>query len=116
VRRVIVKLWPGKFEQQKKKRAQEITQAVTSTLNYGEESISIAIEEVQAAEQVYEPDILAKSETLHKEPGYDLATVRHGPAGGDRRFPERHRASVFTAGAHLGISEPSSRYFPFLGR
>jgi hypothetical protein len=35
IRHVIVKLWPGKSEQQKKKLAEEITCAVTDTLHYG---------------------------------------------------------------------------------
>jgi len=71
---VIVKLWPGKSEQQKKKLAAEITQAVMSTLHYGEESVSVGIEEVKAAdwtEQVYKPDIIAKGGTIYKEPGYE---------------------------------------------
>jgi 4-oxalocrotonate tautomerase len=37
---VIVKLWPGKSEHQKKKLAEKITKAVISTLHYGEESVS----------------------------------------------------------------------------
>jgi 4-oxalocrotonate tautomerase len=39
---VIVKLWPGKSEQKKKKLAVEITKAVMATLHYGEESVSVA--------------------------------------------------------------------------
>jgi len=72
---VIVKLWPGKSEQQKKKLAEEITKAVMSTLHYGEESVSVGIEEVKAkdwTEQVYKSDILAKRDTIYKEPGYAL--------------------------------------------
>jgi 4-oxalocrotonate tautomerase len=71
---VIVKLWPGKSEQQKEKLAEGITKAVMSTLNYGEESVSVGIEEVKAkdcTEQVYKPDILAKRDTLYNEPGYE---------------------------------------------
>lgn len=70
---VIVKLWPGKSEQQKTKLAEAITQAVMSTLNYGEESVSVAMEEIAAkdwTEQVYQPDILGKPTTLYKKPGY----------------------------------------------
>ncbi len=37
---VIVKLWPGKSEQQKKRLADSITLAVTDVLHYGEESVS----------------------------------------------------------------------------
>jgi 4-oxalocrotonate tautomerase len=71
---VIVKLWPGKSERQKRKLADEITKAVMSTLRYGEESVSVAMEEVKAAdwtEKVYKPDILAKRDTLYKEPRYE---------------------------------------------
>ena len=71
---VIVKLWPGKSERQKRKLADEITKAVMSTLRYGEESVSVAMEEVEAAdwtEKVYKPDILAKRDRLYKEPGYE---------------------------------------------
>jgi 4-oxalocrotonate tautomerase len=41
---VIVKLWPGKSEQQKKRLAVAITRDVMSILHYGEESVSVAME------------------------------------------------------------------------
>ena len=59
---VIVKLWPGKSEAQKKNLVEEVTKAVMSTLNYGEESVSVGIEEVEPqywTEKVYKPDIRA---------------------------------------------------------
>ena len=71
---VIVKLWPGKSEQQKRKLAKEIAQAVMTTLSYGEESVSVGIEEVDAKdwmEKVYNPEIRAKPNTIYKNPGYD---------------------------------------------
>jgi 4-oxalocrotonate tautomerase len=71
---VIVKLWPGKSEQQKKKLADEVRKAVTSTLHYGDESVSVGIEEVPAPEwkeKVYKPDILGKRQTIYKQPEYD---------------------------------------------
>jgi 4-oxalocrotonate tautomerase len=71
---VIVKLWPGKSEQQKMRLAEEITQAVMTTLSYGEESVSVGIEEVDAKdwmEKVYNAEIQAKPETIYKKPGYD---------------------------------------------
>ena len=71
---IVVKLWPGKSEQQKKRLAQEITQAVMTTLSYGEESVSVGIEEVDAKdwmEKVYNPEIRAKPKTIYKKPGYD---------------------------------------------
>ena len=72
---VIVKLWPGKSEQQKIRLAEEIVKDVTSVLNYGEESVSVAIEEVKPqdwAEKVYQPDIVNNSEKLYKKPGYTM--------------------------------------------
>ena len=71
---IIVKLWPGESERQKRNLAAEITKAVVATLHYGEESVSVAMEEVKAAdwtEKVYKPDIVAKRDTLYKEPGYE---------------------------------------------
>jgi 4-oxalocrotonate tautomerase len=71
---VIVKLWSGKSEKQKNRLAEEITKVVMSTLNYGEESISVAIEEIEPKEwtqKVYKPDILGKPATIYKKPGYD---------------------------------------------
>ena len=70
---VIVKLWPGKSEKQKAKLAEEITKAVTTVLNYGEESVSVAMEEIRPdawMDEVYEPDILGKPKQIYKKPGY----------------------------------------------
>jgi 4-oxalocrotonate tautomerase len=72
---VIVKLWPGKSEQQKRRLVEAITRDITTVLNYGDESVSVALEEVTAAEwgdKVYRPDIVGKSATLYKKPGYDM--------------------------------------------
>lgn len=72
---VIVKPWPGKSEQQKVRLAEEIVKDVTKVLNYGEESVSVAIEEVEPqdwAEKVYQPDIVNNSEKLYKKPGYTM--------------------------------------------
>jgi 4-oxalocrotonate tautomerase len=70
---VIVKLCPGKSELQKQTLAAEITKAVMETLHYGEESVSVAFEEVAAKDwmaKVYAPDIRAKPGTIYKKPGY----------------------------------------------
>ena len=72
---VIVKLWPGKSDQQKTRLAEKIAKNVMDVLNYGEESVSVAIEEVEPedwAEQVYQPDIVNNSEKLYKKPGYTM--------------------------------------------
>jgi len=73
--RVIVKLWPGKSEAQKTRLAEKITQDVMDVLGYGEESVSVALEEVKSsdwAKQVYQPDIKTKWDTLYKKPGYSM--------------------------------------------
>jgi 4-oxalocrotonate tautomerase len=70
---VIVKLWPGKSDKQKARLAQEITRAVMTVLNYGEESVSVAMEEVAPDEwmnKVYKPDILDEADGIYKKPGY----------------------------------------------
>ena len=72
---LIVKLWPGKSEQQKTQLAEEIVEDVINVLNYGEESVSVAIEEIKPqdwAEKVYKPDILNNPEKIYKKPGYDV--------------------------------------------
>jgi 4-oxalocrotonate tautomerase len=72
---VIVKLWPGKSEEQKAQLAERISQAVMDVLNYGEVSVSVAMEEVKSpdwSKQVYQPDIKAKWDKLYKKPGYEM--------------------------------------------
>ena len=72
---VIVKLWPGKSEQQKARLAEKIVEDVTTVLNYGKESVSVAFEEVDSqdwAEKVYQPDIVRNSDRLYKKPGYTM--------------------------------------------
>ena len=44
-------------------------------LDYGDESVSVAVEEVDAAEwaaKVYQPEIVRKSAHLYKKPGYTM--------------------------------------------
>ena len=75
---VIVKLWPGPSEQQKARLAEAIVKDVMDVLGYGEESVSVAMEEVEPrdwAEKVYKPDIENKPEQLYKKPGYDLSEL-----------------------------------------
>jgi 4-oxalocrotonate tautomerase len=75
---VIVKLWPGKSEAQKDRLAERITKDVMDVLHYGEESVSVAVEELSAKDwkkKVYEPDIASHPERLYKEPGYDVSEL-----------------------------------------
>jgi 4-oxalocrotonate tautomerase len=71
---VIVKMHSGRSEQMKTALAEALTKAVMDTLGSGEESVSVAIEDIQPkdwTERVYKPDILAKADVIYKKPGYD---------------------------------------------
>ena len=72
---VIVKLWPGKSEQQKIQLASEITQSVMKTLHYGEESVSVSFKDIESADwasKVYQTDIVGNEKNLYKKPGYTM--------------------------------------------
>ena len=72
---VVVKLWPGKSEAQKQRLADKIAKDVMDAFNYGEESVSVAFEEVRSQDwkqKVYEPDIQDKWDTVYKRPGYEM--------------------------------------------
>ena len=75
---IIVKLWPGKTDQQKADVTDAIVADVTRILGFGEHSVSVAMEEIAPADwkaKVYEPDIVARRDRLTKEPGYDAAAL-----------------------------------------
>jgi len=68
-------MWPGKSEKQKARLAEAITRDVMDILHYGDESVSVAIEEIKArdwAEEVYRSDIKKNWDKLYKEPGYTM--------------------------------------------
>jgi 4-oxalocrotonate tautomerase len=63
---VVVKLWPGKSDQQKARLTEKITQDVMEVLHYGEESVSVGFEEIKSLdwkEKVYKPEIQDKWES-----------------------------------------------------
>jgi len=47
---VILKLWPGKSEHEKTRLAEAITKDVMNIFDYGEESVSVAMEEIKPEE------------------------------------------------------------------
>jgi 4-oxalocrotonate tautomerase len=72
---VIIKLVSGKSEQQKVQLAEEIVKDVMKVLNYGEEAVSVAFEEINPpawTAKVYKPDILGQPGKLYKKPGYTM--------------------------------------------
>lgn len=70
---IIIKLYPGKSEDQKINLVENITTVVCENLNLNESSISVSIEEVPPelwAKEVYQKDIIDNQENLYKKPGY----------------------------------------------
>lgn len=71
---VIVKLHPGRSEEQKKQLAEAITKDVMEIAKCEEKVVSVAFEEAESkewAEKVYRPDILNSQANLYKKPGYN---------------------------------------------
>ncbi len=70
---ISIKLYPGRSEQQKVRLAEQIVKDVISLLESSEDSISVAIEEINPedwVEKVHKPEILNNPEKLYKKPGY----------------------------------------------
>ncbi len=71
---VIVKLYAGRSEEQKKKLADAIVKDVVAAIQCQEKAVSVAFEEFDPKdwpEKVYKPDILDKEATLYRKPGYN---------------------------------------------
>ena len=72
---IIVKMYPGRTEEQKLEMTARMTDVLMETLKVGVDSLSVAIEEISPEnwkEAVYQPDIMDKQETLYKKPGYQI--------------------------------------------
>ena len=70
---IVVKLYTGRSEAQKQQIAEEMTLAIMRSAKCGEDSVSVAIEDVAPQDwdaEVFMPEIAAKSDTLYKKPGY----------------------------------------------
>ena len=70
---VIVKMYPGRSEQQKAQLAEAITQQVMTIARVGADAVSVAIEEITAKDwpdQVYRPDNHGHADQLYKKPAY----------------------------------------------
>ncbi|MCA9554620.1 MAG: tautomerase family protein [Myxococcales bacterium] len=71
---LIVKMYSGRSEDEKRALTAALTRAVTATLGYPEASVSIELEDVEPSrwvDDVYRPDVLARMDRLSKKPGYD---------------------------------------------
>ena len=112
---VVVKLRPGKSDQQKTRLADAITKDVMDILHCGEESVSVAMEEIKSqdwVETVYTPDIKANWDKLYKKPGYDETDLRarrylqgHGRNRNDATHHYNHLAFAVRFGGIEGSDE-----------
>ena len=71
---IIVKLYPGRTDEQKRRLADEIVKDVVAIAKCEKKSVSVAFEEVEPddwPEKVYKPDILNKKDSLFVKPGYN---------------------------------------------
>ena len=69
---IVVKLWPGRTEEQKTAMARALVEAAGKNLNASPEWLSVAIEEVAPEnweEQVVTPEIDGKADTLYFRQG-----------------------------------------------
>ena len=71
---VVVKLYSGKTERQKQALAQAVTEAVTRTLNYGEESVSVGRRRAKGL------DGKSLQARHHRQAGHHLQEARIRPA------------------------------------
>lgn len=71
---VVVKLFPGRTDEQKKGCAQKIVEALGETLGCTEGSVSVAFHDVEKKdwEKVYEIEIMGEEESLYKKPDYRM--------------------------------------------
>jgi 4-oxalocrotonate tautomerase len=70
---VIVKMYPGRSEEQKRKLADMITAALIEAAGAKESSVSIAIDEVDPAgwPEYFKNEIIKNEDRLYKKPGYN---------------------------------------------
>ena len=72
---IIVKMYPGRSEEQKQKLADAIVKDVVNIAECEENSVTVAIEEVDPtlwSKTVYRVDILENMDKLYKKPGYSI--------------------------------------------
>jgi 4-oxalocrotonate tautomerase len=70
-----VKVRTGTPEDKKRQLAEAIVEDIVDIVGCGEESVSVAIEEIDPKdwkEIVYDPLIRRKMDTLYKKPGYSM--------------------------------------------
>lgn len=74
---VIIKMMPGRTQEQKEEMAKEITNTIIRIAKCKATSVSIAIEEIKRKDwkkRVYIPYIVKKAKHLIQKPGYEMET------------------------------------------
>jgi 4-oxalocrotonate tautomerase len=69
---IIVKLYPGRSEEQKQQLTDQLVRDVVEIAKCQEKSVSVSFEEIEPElweEKVYKPDILCNKGKLYKKPG-----------------------------------------------
>ncbi len=97
---VIVKLYPGRSEQQKKELTQKIVSNVVKIADCKEASVSVAFEEISSddwAQKVYKPDIMNGAGKLYKEPGYDPFSLKQNKKEKSSSLMEQVRQAALIA-------------------
>jgi len=72
---IIVKLYTGRSEREKSRLAEQLVKDVVAIVKCGDESVSVAIEDVNPEdwpEKVYRADIVSNWHKLYKKPGYTM--------------------------------------------
>ncbi|MFN3660413.1 MAG: tautomerase family protein [Brevinematales bacterium] len=72
---VIIKLYPGRTEEQKRAMAVAVSEAIIQSIGADPKTISVAIEEVSPSEwkeKVYDPEIAPRLDDLWIKPGYTM--------------------------------------------
>ena len=70
---VVVRMYPGRTDEQKRALARRIEEALVEVLGCGKETVSVGIEEVEPErwmDEVYRPFIEGREHTLWVRPGY----------------------------------------------
>lgn len=70
---VIIKIYPGRAEAEKRSMAHSVAAALHETMGYKMGNVSVSVDEIEPSswmKDVYEPDISGREDTLVKRPEY----------------------------------------------
>ncbi len=70
---IIIKMHKGRSKEMINDMVEKVASAIMESLNVKESSVSVGVEEFEPArwkDEVYQPDIIEKNNTIYKKPGY----------------------------------------------